>query len=171
FSQVLHNLFLTAGYCNYLDLGMETGSIPDSKLTASSEKNVNTAAKNGRLNSGSSWCAGTSDSNPYLQIDLQTLHIICAVATQGNSQANQWVKNYTLQSSIDRSKWTDYTEIGQVKSLKGNEDRNSEIKHILNAGVLARYLRFLPGTHHGGVCLRAEVFGVKQKPGDYYLYY
>jgi len=96
---------------------METGSIPDSKLTASSEKNVNTAAKNGRLNSGSSWCAGTSDSNPYLQIDLQTLHIICAVATQGNSQANQWVKNYTLQSSIDRSKWTDYTEIGQVKVM------------------------------------------------------
>ena len=42
------------------------------------------------------------------------------------------------------------------------------MKHILNAGVLARYLRFLPGTYHGGVCLRAEVFGVKQKPGDYY---
>ena len=45
------------------------------------------------------------------------------------------------------------------------------IKHILNAGVLARYLRFLPGTYYGGVCLRAELFGVKQKPGDYnYLY-
>ena len=53
-----------------------------------------------------------------------------------------------------------------ISSLQGNEDRNSEIKHILNAGVLARYLRFLPGTYHGGVCLRAEVFGVKQKPGD-----
>ncbi len=41
--------------------------------------------------------------------------------------------------------------------------------HILYEGVLARYLRFLPETSHGGVCLRAEVFGVKQKPGDYYL--
>ena len=76
---------------------MESGSIPDSKITASSEKNANTAAENGRLNSGSSWCAERSDSNPYLQIDLQTLHIICAVSTQGNSQADQWVKNYTLQ--------------------------------------------------------------------------
>ena len=95
---------------------MQSGSIPDSKVTASSEKNANTAAK-GRLNSGSSWCAKTSDSNPYLQIDLQTLYIICAVATQGNSQANQWVKNYTLQSSIDGSNWTDYTEIGQVKVM------------------------------------------------------
>jgi len=95
---------------------MQSGSIPDSKITASSEKN-NKAAKNGRLNSGSSWCARTSDSNPYLQIDLQTLHIICAVSTQGNSLAEEWVKNYILQSSIDGSHWTNYTEIGQVKVL------------------------------------------------------
>ena len=119
FSQVLHNLFLTAGDCNYLDLGMKSGSIPDSKITASSIQSASTPAKNGRLNFalGSSWCAGTSDSNPYLQIDLQTLHIICAVSTQGNSQAEDWVKNYTLQSSIDGSNWTDYTEIGQVKVM------------------------------------------------------
>ena len=98
---------------------MESGSIPDSKITASTVQSASTTAKNGRLNytSGSSWCAKTSDSNPYLQIDLQTLHIICAVSTQGNSQANQWVKNYTLQSSIDGSHWTNYTEIGQVKVM------------------------------------------------------
>ena len=64
----------------------------------------------------SSWCAATSDSNPYLQIDLQTLHIICAVSTQGNSQADQWVKTYTLQSFIAGSpSWTDYKEDGVVK--------------------------------------------------------
>ena len=91
---------------------MESRSIPDNKITASSE---NAAAKNGRLNSGSSWCAGTSDSNPYLQIDLQTLHIICAVSTQGNSQTDQWVKAYTLQLSTTGSTWTDYKEGGQVK--------------------------------------------------------
>ena len=96
---------------------MERGSIPDSNITASSEINANTTAKNGRLNftSGSSWCAGTSDSNPYLQIDLQTLHIICAVSTQGNSQADQWVKTYKLKLSTNGSTWTDYKEGGQVK--------------------------------------------------------
>ena len=109
--------FYIEGDCVYLDLGMESGSIPDSKITASSEQSANTPAKNGRLNftSGSSWCAGTSDTNPYLQIDLQTLHIICAVSTQGNSQADQWVKNYTLNISTDGSGWTDYKEIGRVK--------------------------------------------------------
>ena len=73
-----------------MDLGMESRSIPDSKIKASSVQNASTPASNSRLNlkSGSSWCAGTSDSNPYLQIDLQTLHIICAVSTQGNSKAS-----------------------------------------------------------------------------------
>ena len=94
---------------------MESGSIPDNNITASSEKNANTTAKNGRLNSGSSWCAETGDSAPYLQIDLQTLHIICAVSTQGNSQADQWVKTYKLKLSTDGSTWTNYKESGQVK--------------------------------------------------------
>ena len=102
-----------------MDLGMDSGLIPDSDITASSEKNANTAAKNGRLNySLRSWCAGTSDSNPYLQIDLQTLHVICAVSTQGNSQADQWVKTYKLKLSTDGLTWTNYKEGGQVK-VKG----------------------------------------------------
>ena len=97
---------------------MESGSIPDSNITASSTLNSGTPAKNGRLNftAGSSWCAATSDSNPYLQIDLQTLHFICAVSTQGNSQADEWVETYTLQTSRDGTTWTDYTDdAGRVK--------------------------------------------------------
>ena len=93
---------------------MEGAKIQDNKITASSEQSANTPAKNGRLNyaSGSSWCAGTSDTNPHLQIDLQTLHIICAVSTQGNSKADQWVKTYKLQLSTDGTTWTNYTELG-----------------------------------------------------------
>ena len=90
---------------------MEDGRILDTGINASSSR---TPAKNGRLNYtlGSSWCAGTSDTNPYLQIDLQTLHIICAVSTQGNSQADQWVKTYTLQLSTDGTTWTNSKELG-----------------------------------------------------------
>ena len=55
----------------------------------------------------------------HLQIDLQSLHIICAVSTQGGHYEGTplWVKEYTLQSSIDNKKWTNYTENGQVKVL------------------------------------------------------
>ena len=95
---------------------MENGKIPDNKITASTAR---IPAKNGRLNyiSGSSWCTGTGDTNPYLQIDLQTLHIICAVSTQGNSQVDLWAKNYTLQVSTDGTTWADYKENGDVKVI------------------------------------------------------
>ena len=76
----------SAGDCVDLDLGMENGKIPDGKITASTVQSTsNTPANNSRVNytSGSSWCAATSDTNPYLQIDLQTLHIICAVSIKG----------------------------------------------------------------------------------------
>ncbi|PFX13684.1 Lactadherin [Stylophora pistillata] len=151
--------------CVQNDLGMEGRNIPDSRITASSSR---TPAENGRLNYvlGAPWCAETNDTSPYLQIDLQTLHIICAVSTQGNSKADQWVKNYTLQISTDGTTWTDYMEGGQVKFLRGNDDRSSEVKHVVY-GLLTRYLRFLPQIHQGGVCMRTEVFGVKQKPRCY----
>ena len=95
---------------------MESGVIPDNKIAATSEL---IAAKNGRLNytSGSSWCARPSDTNPYLQIDLQALYIICAVSTQGNFQADYWVKNYTLQFSNDGTTWMVYREGEQIKVI------------------------------------------------------
>ena len=47
------------------------------------------------------------------------------------------------------------------KFLIGNDDRNSEKKHVVY-GVLAKQLRFRPRTHQAGVCMRTEVFGVKK---------
>ena len=52
------------------------------------------------------------------------------------------------------------------KVLIGNDDKNSEVKHVVY-GMLTRYLRFRPQTHQGGVCMRIEVFGVKQKPSEF----
>ena len=126
-----------AGYCTDLDLGLQSGSIPDDSITASSELNISTPAKNGRLNytAGSSWCASTNDSNPYLQIDLQTLHIICAVSTQGHFQAEDWVKTYTLQSSRDGKTWTNYEDSGLVKvSFRKQETQLLLLEDILKTG-------------------------------------
>lgn len=101
-------------WCENNAVGLANGLIMDNQLTASSEA---AQAKNGRLNftAGSSWCASTNDSNPYLEIDLKAVHIICAVSTQGNAQGSQWVETYFLQSSTDRITWTDYEEDGQIK--------------------------------------------------------
>ena len=40
------------------------------------------------------------------------------------------------------------------------------MKHVVY-GVLTRYLRFLPRTYQGGVCMRTEIFGVKKSPSEY----
>ncbi|XP_068677355.1 uncharacterized protein [Montipora foliosa] len=152
--------------CEKDALGLEKGFILDGQITSSSDLSSNTPAKNGRLNytAGSSWCA-SRDSFPYLEIDLQSLHIICAVSTQGNSKADQWVKTYSLQSSTDGTTWTNYTARGQIgfKSFSGNFNRNTIVKHVLYHGMVGRYVRFVAGSKHGQACLRTEIFGAPRR--------
>ena len=94
---------------------MENGLIPDERIIASSVFPADLASF-GRLNDvRGSWCAHYRDNNKYLQIDLQSLHVICAVSTQGYPRFSWWVKKYTLESSIDNKTWTDYKENGLVK--------------------------------------------------------
>ena len=125
--------------------------IPDSWLTSSSKLSANTPAKNGRLNytAGSSWCTSSSNNYPYLEIDLQTIHIICAVSTQGNHQADQWVKTFSLQSSTDGITWTNYTEDDQV-SMKVNLNHRLHIPmpeiqekslSLINSGYFVYYTK------------------------------
>ena len=113
------DMFFLIGVCYDNELGMANGYIMDNETTSSSSQDASTTAKNGRLNytAGSSWCAGTNDTSPYLQIDLQVRHIICAVSTQGNSKADQWVKTYKLQSSNDGETWSMHKEQGLNKVL------------------------------------------------------
>ena len=115
----LHFILFYLASCEQVDVGV-SWYILDHQLNASSELNANTPAKNGRLNfvAGSSWCASTSDTSPYLQVDLQIPYVICAVSTQGNSQGSQWVESYTLQSSTNGTTWTDYKENGKVKVVE-----------------------------------------------------
>ena len=100
------------GDCIDLDLGIGSGKIPDNSITASSGVSE---AKNGRLNEIKAWCTSTGEANPYLQIDLETIHIVCAVSTQGNPNADQWIETYTIQVSTDGTTWKDYKEHRQNK--------------------------------------------------------
>ncbi|XP_068727789.1 uncharacterized protein [Montipora capricornis] len=157
--------FNAAGDCIDWDLGMENGLIPNERITASSAYSF-TPASFGRLNDVRGiWCALSRDNNKYLQIDLQSLHVICAVSTQGRGASRSWVKKYTLQSSIDSKTWTDYKENGLVKIFDGNNDANTEKKNVLSNVLVTRWLRFVVKEHEGyDSCMRTEVYGVKQKP-------
>ncbi|XP_068725949.1 retinoschisin-like [Montipora capricornis] len=160
FISLLHCVW---GDCIDWDLGMENGLIPDERITASSANSWSPASF-GRLNYvRRSWCALYEDNNKYLQIDLQSLHVICAVSTQGRGIYNSWVKKYTLQLSTDNKRWTDYKENGLVKIFDGNNDRNTAKKNVLSNVLITRWLRFVVEDYNFLAFMRTEVYGVKQK--------
>ena len=110
------DLFL--GGCGDSEVGVsDVNRIPDGNISSSSASSASTPAKNGRLNytGGQSWCASSRDSTPFLEVDLGSVHIICAVATQGNSRADQWVKTYRVTYSTDGKSWSVYQEQNREK--------------------------------------------------------
>ena len=101
-------------------MGLESGSIPDSSITASSEYRASHGAKNARLHlqavSGrtGAWSAG-SESEPWMQVNFGREVQITGVATQGRTDSDQWVKTYTLSYSNDGTHFIDFLENAAAK--------------------------------------------------------
>ena len=55
----------------------------------------------GRLNGtrGDGWCAEITDDKQWLQVDLGKVIEVCAVATQGDINGNEWVIDFKLAHS------------------------------------------------------------------------
>ena len=98
-------------------LGMESGRISDSQISASSKFDDSLAATFGRLNfqdKGGGWAALKPDANQWLQVDLNNEHrAVMRVATQGRQNVNQYVKSYKLQYSNDEVNFRYYRELVQ----------------------------------------------------------
>ena len=84
------------------------------KFSASSSRS-RSAASNGRLNGNSAWIPSSNNNNDYLQIDLGSLYVVCAVATQGNPSADDWTETYKIKTSLNNVKWQWYQENNTVK--------------------------------------------------------
>ena len=95
---------------------MESGAIPDGKISASS---VDYTANQGRLNfqktgnQSGAWTADVSDGNQWLQVELESYHTkVTGVATQGRNGHLHWVKKYKLQYSYNGVNFQYYREYG-----------------------------------------------------------
>jgi len=85
---------------------MESGSISDAQITASSEFSISYIghypAEDSRLNTRTGWLAATDVTWQWLQIDLGVQYpTVTCVATQGSSAYSMWVTEYKLQFSIN----------------------------------------------------------------------
>ncbi|EDO35061.1 predicted protein, partial [Nematostella vectensis] len=138
-------------------VGVGAGALPDSSMTASSERDNTTMASNARLNGPRSWCQARKDNRAFLEIDVGTASVVCGVATQGNPLSDSWVESFTIEFSIDRENWTSY---GQNESVvfQANFNRDTPVKGLTKEVLVARYLRFFPMRIHQEGCLRVEIY-------------
>ncbi|KAF7281294.1 discoidin domain-containing receptor 2-like isoform X2 [Rhynchophorus ferrugineus] len=158
-------------------LGMESGSIKDEDITASSSfDHGNVGPHHGRVRTelnGGAWCPqtqATPDIREWIQIDLKTVHMITATETQGrfgNAQGVEFAESYMLEYfRPSLKKWIRYQSRNNGELLKGNINTYLESKTILDPPIWASKIRFLPySSHKRTVCLRVELYGCRWVDG------
>ena len=103
---------------------MESFSIADAQISASSEYNASYAASHARLYYKGGWVAATNDENQWLEVDMESqLTRLARISTQGahsDGSVLGWVTSYQLQFSSDGVSFQNYTE---------RENANSTVRH------------------------------------------
>ena len=100
---------------------MEDGRITKSRLRASSMYNQYYGPYNARLqarNYGSTrggWIARVRNTRQWIQVDLERIATVKAVATQGRFDANQYVKSYVLTLSKNGRRFVPYREGRKIR--------------------------------------------------------
>lgn len=159
-------------------LGMQSKAIPDSRITASSKWDNNHGPDRARLGTARSghktgaWSARSNDAGQWIQLDLNKVTKVTRIATQGRSDANQWVKTYLLEYSTNGVQFSSYG------LMNGNKDRNTISAHVIDPPIVARYIRLRPKTWYGHISMRLEVYGCihgkmhgPQRRGELFFFY
>ncbi|KAK3700595.1 hypothetical protein QZH41_001586 [Actinostola sp. cb2023] len=147
-------------------LGLESGIIPDFRMTSSSNWDNNHRAANARLHfrAGSgrtgAWSARHNNVNQWLQLDFGKIAKIVKSAIQGRSDANQWVTKYKLSYSREGVFWMEYP-----KEFAGNTDRSTVVYHDIVPPIFAQMVRIHPKAWNGHISLRAEFYGCTSGTG------
>uniref|UniRef100_A0A8C3KMB2 F5/8 type C domain-containing protein n=1 Tax=Calidris pygmaea TaxID=425635 RepID=A0A8C3KMB2_9CHAR len=159
---------LDLGRCRFA-LGMEDGSIPDSRLSASSAWSDSTAARHGRLgrsDGDGAWCpAGPvfPEEEEFLEVDLGRLYLVTLVGTQGRhagGHGREFARAYRLRYSRDRHRWLRWRDRWGAEVIGGNEDPEGVVLKDLAPPPVARALRVYPRAPRAmSVCLRLELYG------------
>ena len=91
-------------------LGLESGKIPDSQITASDEyaPNLSWRATGARLNQNTAWSTHVLDGNQWIQIELNQQQYVTGVMTQGKNREH--VKNYKVLYTEDGNTWEYVTD-------------------------------------------------------------
>ncbi|XP_022075502.2 inactive carboxypeptidase-like protein X2 [Acanthochromis polyacanthus] len=152
-------------------LGMESHRIEPDQLSASSMSQYSFAPQRARLNMqgtedeenmiGGAWCANLEDGINWFEIDARRETEFTGVITQGrdSQHENDYVTSYFLAFSNDSREWTTIHDGYADWLFFGNSDKDTPVMNQLAEPVLARYIRIMPQSWNGSLCMRLEVLG------------
>ncbi|XP_061586809.1 inactive carboxypeptidase-like protein X2 [Cololabis saira] len=152
-------------------LGMESHKVEGDQLTASSMNEYRYAPQRARLNMqgsddednmrGGAWCANSGDMIHWFELDARRLTEFTGVITQGRDSLNEsdYVTSYFLAFSNDSRDWTTIHDGYADWLFFGNSDPDTPVMNRLAQPVVARYMRIIPQSWNGTLCLRLEVLG------------
>ena len=85
---------------------MESGAIPDDKITASTFK-AGYEARKARLNRNSCWMPMQDRNTEYIKINFTSVTNVSVIATQGAPNDGCWVTSFSLQWFVNNQLVTD----------------------------------------------------------------
>ncbi|XP_036935652.1 contactin-associated protein-like 2a isoform X1 [Acanthopagrus latus] len=118
-------------------------------------------AKLNRRGGAGGWSPLDSDHYQWLQVDLGSRKQVSAIATQGRYSSSDWTTRYRLLYSDTGRNWKPYHQDGNIWAFSGNSNSESAVRHELQQGIVARFLRLVPldWSEEGRIGLRIEVYG------------
>uniref|UniRef100_A0A672YE99 Si:ch1073-459j12.1 n=1 Tax=Sphaeramia orbicularis TaxID=375764 RepID=A0A672YE99_9TELE len=152
-------------------LGLESHKVEPDQLSASSAAQYRYAAQRARLNMqgsddednmrGGAWCANAEDRIHWFEIDARRETEFTGVITQGRDSLNEsdFVTSYYLAFSNDSREWSTIHDGYADWLFFGNSDKDTPVMNQLAEPVLARYIRIIPQSWNGSLCMRLEVLG------------
>ncbi|XP_038064463.1 neuropilin-1-like isoform X2 [Patiria miniata] len=141
-------------------LGMESGIIPGSSLSASYENN---SPGKFRLNAHEAWCAFVYDEDLWIRVDLGAVTTVTGLITQGDIQKYEWLFTpFRVQYSNDETNWSDVIGAnGLAIQFQGNVDGVTPVTSYFPAAVNTRFIQIRPLESYISVCLRFELLGCR----------
>ncbi|XP_032852050.2 coagulation factor VIII isoform X2 [Tyto alba] len=144
-------------------LGLASGHIADSQITASGQYGQ-WASYLARLdNAGSINAWSTDRSNAWIQVDLLHVMIIHSIKTQGARQkfSSLYISQFVVFYSLDGQRWKKYK--GNATSTQmlffANVDATGVKENHFNPPIIARYIRINPTHYSIRTTLRMELIG------------
>ena len=126
---ILNFFFNSENFCD-APVGLQSGGLKNSQITASSQLNKYHApwlARLHRARRGSyigAWCSRYNNHNQWLQIDFRRAMKFTGIATQGRQDSSQWVTAYYIYYSWDgeyyskvKNWWNAYVKVRRMLEL------------------------------------------------------